>query len=584
MKTPGRLLFIVILLVVCLACLSACGTVSLASITSTDPLSTPAYILVTANPQPSNTPFQPSRPIDLPLTANPNQVPGLAGPTDTAAPAATEIPSQTAFASATDFPTRPPQATDTPLPTFTLVASGTPADSPTGLPVKTATSLPPTAALPPGANLIRPQYVISALMNYSGHKVTVSETVLYPNRTGAALSGIALAVNPNLWNGVFILQTLEVNDQASTSYTLAGQWLNVNLDTPLQAGQAVKIGIGYQLNLPYSAAKMENFGYTARQTNLIDWYPFVPPNISGKWILPDPYPYGENLVYDKSDFRISLSFSDPANPPVVAASAPASSQNGARFANQIVYALDNARNFTLSASTEYQVSTADANGVSIVNYYFPGDGGAAARVLDMTRLAVLTYTNEFGPYPHQMLTVCETDLNDGLETDGLYFLASTFYRAYDGTVRNNLSTIAVHETAHQWWYGAVANNQAVEPWLDEAMATYSERIFWGDNYPDLVTWWWAFRVDSKNPSGWVDSRVYDTSTFSQYVNAVYFNGAHFLDALRVRIGDKVFLAFLHDYFARENGRISSANDFFSILDLHTNTDISDLLKKYFYYR
>ena len=570
MKSPGRLLLTAILCVVCLACLGACSSAPLASITSTDPLSTPAYVLVTANPQPSNTPFQPNSPIDL--------QPTVESASPTVSPA-TEIPSQTASPSATDFPTRSPQATDTPLPTFTLVASDTPVDLPTSLPDRTATALPTTAILPPGTKLDRPQYVISALMNYSGHKVTVSESVLYPNQTGAALPGIALAVNPNLWNGVFILQTLSVNDQVSTSYTLSGQWLNINFDSPLPAGQAVKIGIGYQLNLPYSAAKMENFGYTARQTNLIDWYPFVPPNSGGKWILPDPYPYGENLVYDKADFRISLSFSDPANPPVVAASAPASSQNG-----ELVYTLDNARNFTLSASTEYQVDTADANGVSIVNYYFAGDGGAAARVLDMTRLAVLTYTSEFGPYPHQMLTVCETDLNDGLETDGLYFLASSFYRAYDGTVRNNLSTIAVHETAHQWWYGAVANNQAVEPWLDEAMATYSERIFWEDNYPDLVTWWWAFRVDSKNPSGWVDSRMYDTSTFSQYVNAVYFNGAHFLEALRVRIGDKVFFAFLHDYFTRENGRISSANDFFSILDLHSNTDISDLVKKYFYYR
>jgi len=51
-----------------------------------------------------------------------------------------------------------------------------------------------------------------------------------------------------------------------------------------------------------------------------------------------------------------------------------------------------------------------------------------------------------------------------------------------GTVLNNLIDIGVHETAHQWWFASVGNNQALEPWLDEALATYSERLFYEKNY------------------------------------------------------------------------------------------------------
>ena len=425
----------------------------------------------------------------------------------------------------------------------------------------------------------RPQYAISLLLDYAGHTAIVSETVTYPNLTTQALPAIVLAVNSNLWSGVFALQTLSINDQPAANYTLAGQWLTINLDAPLPPGQAVKIGLGYQLALPYSSAKFENFGYTSRQTNLIDWYPFVPPYQNGEWLLPDPYPYGENLVYDKADFRIGLTFADPGNAPVVAASAPAALENGT-----LRYKLDNARNFTFSASADYLMSTADANGVTIYNYYFPSDASAAAMVLELTRLSVNTYSTEFGPYPHSSLTVCETDLNDGLETDGLFFLASSFYRAYNGTVTNNLSTIAVHETAHQWWYGAVANNQATEPWLDEALATYSEHIFYEDNYPSLLDWWWNFRVYSHAANGWVDTRLYDTSNFPGYINAVYFNGARFLQALRDRIGDEAFFAFVRDYYTRSNGRLVTASDFFNILDLHTSTDISDLITTFFTYR
>ena len=45
----------------------------------------------------------------------------------------------------------------------------------------------------------------------------------------------------------------------------------------------------------------------------------------------------------------------------------------------------------------------------------------------------------------------------------------------------------MHETAHQWWFEQVANDQAQQPWLDESLATYSERIYYENIHPDLVS-------------------------------------------------------------------------------------------------
>ncbi|MEI6290907.1 MAG: M1 family aminopeptidase [Chloroflexota bacterium] len=533
--------------------LSACSSASASqTTTSTDPDQFGNYYLVTSNPVPTSTPFQPVTPT---LSAD------LSGQS---------LPSP--------YPTFTtiPAVSTTPVVELSTLSPVTPTLQPEIVSTDNPTPLPPDPVVIPAVN--RPQYYITALMDYDGHTLSVSENVVYPNQSDSPMNSISLAVNSNLWSGVFVLQSIMVNDQSSANYSLGGQWLTVNLDTALQPGQAVKIGIGYLLNLPYSSAKFENFGYTSRQSNLIDWYPFVPPFINGQWVLPDPYMYGENLVYDKADFHINLSFTDPANAPVIAASAPGISENGG-----LVYNLENARNFTISASPYFLVSQADANGVTVYNYYFSGDDSAAAMVLELTRMAVNTYSLEFGQYPHTSLSVCETDLNDGLETDGLYFLASNFYAAYNGTVKNNLSIIAVHETAHQWWYGAVANNQAVEPWLDEAMATYSEHVFYEDNYPDLVNWWWGFRVNWHSPSGWVDSRVYDTSSFTSYINAVYFNGAYFIQELRDRAGSPAFFQFLRYYYDFYNGRIVTTNDFLSTYQQVTGANISDLVKKYFYY-
>jgi aminopeptidase N len=118
-------------------------------------------------------------------------------------------------------------------------------------------------------------------------------------------------------------------------------------------------------------------------------------------------------------------------------------------------------------------------------------------------------------------------------------------------------------------------------WLDEALATYSERIYYETLYPDRVSWWWIYRIDYYNPQGFVDTPIYDGQGFRPYTNAAYFRGAHFLEDLRVRIGDEAFFAFIQDYLAQGKGKIVTADDFFRILKTHTTTDYSDLVRQYF---
>ena len=38
----------------------------------------------------------------------------------------------------------------------------------------------------------------------------------------------------------------------------------------------------------------------------------------------------------------------------------------------------------------------------------------------------------------------------------------------------------VHETAHQWWYSLVGNDQTRWPFLDEALAGFSEYVYYWD--------------------------------------------------------------------------------------------------------
>ena len=319
------------------------------------------------------------------------------------------------------------------------------------------------------------------------------------------------------------------------------------------------------------------YGYSARQMNLVDWYLYVPAYIDGSgWAMHNPWYYGEHQVYEMADFSVDLVLDSPPANLTIAAASQVKMVDG-----HYTYSHRNARNFTFSASDMYTVYVKMVGPVTVTSYVFPFDTNAGLTVLNDTAQALEVYDQYFGAYPHDSLSVVEVDFQDGMEYDGLYFLSKGFYNTYDGTPKGYLTMIGVHETAHQWWYARVANDQAFEPWLDEALATYSELLFYSKVYPGFEDWWWSYRVDYFNPAGWVNLHIYDYSGSYPYRDGVYLRGVRFLHEVRARVGEKAFFDFLKDYASREQNKIATSQDFFDILKEHTPADLSDLVAKYF---
>ncbi len=465
-----------------------------------------------------------------------------------------------------------PAPTESALPTETV--------APTNLPAPTPTSAPTN---PPEPTLERPRYTLNATMDYDAHIVRVEETILYPNRSGAALDALVLAVVPNLWNGGFASSEIVVGGESVANFILDGQRLDLPLPAALQAGDVVEIKIQYELTLPFAeqedpnAARPRIYGYTSRQINLVNWYPFVVPYINGEWILRDVWYYGENLVYDAADYEVNLRFAEAGDAPLVAASgfAEATSDGGSR------YTIQSARAFALSASRDFQSASLQVGDVTLTSYYFGIYQEAGRAALQTTAQALQIFSAKYGAYPHQSLAIVMGDFNDGMEYSAFYYLSRDFYNLYDGTPANYLTFVAAHETAHQWWFEQVGNDQALAPWLDESLATYSERVYYENVAPDLVGWWQTYRIDFYNPSGFADIPIYEGQGFRPYTNAVYFQGARFLDGLRQRIGNEAFFAFLQDYLNQERGAIATPDDFFRLLRAHSAADYSDLVAQYF---
>jgi len=474
---------------------------------------------------------------------------------------ATPTPFQPAAATIPIFD--PPTATPT-VPTFTAIPA---TDTPLPTLAYTATNLPAPLPIPQSA---RTQYSLYVLLDYYGHQVAVDETVQYTNQTGAALNEIVMAVEPNLRGG-FALENILLDGNA-LYYDLTGQQLTISLPQALAPNSQITLAMRYRIDLP-AKVKEQPYGYDVDQVNLTDWYPFIVPYING-WVLHDESYLGEHLVYDAADFDVNIKTTDAG---IVFATSGVSEPNG----EWTRYRLYGARTFAVSASDQFQFVEATSGGATIRAYYYPGYDTQGLAILNAAVREVDLFGVKFAPYPYGSLNIVQADLNDGQEYDGLVFLATKFYNEYNGSARSNLVTIGVHEIAHQWWFGLVGSDQALEPWLDEALAVYSETTFYKYIYPNSLDWWWQFRVNYFGPSGYVDTNIYEPGSFRAYVNAAYLNGANFLEALNYRMGDDAFYAFLQDYASRYGRGHATTYDFFAVARQNTTADISDLISLYF---
>ncbi len=96
----------------------------------------------------------------------------------------------------------------------------------------TQTAIAEEESTPTPVPLERPQYSITAKLDYENHRLIGEERILIPHPTDQVLSELNLVVPPNSWPGVFSLLDLKSGELAIEGYTLDGIILNISLATP----------------------------------------------------------------------------------------------------------------------------------------------------------------------------------------------------------------------------------------------------------------------------------------------------------------------------------------------------------------
>ncbi|HQK43229.1 MAG TPA: M1 family metallopeptidase [Anaerolineaceae bacterium] len=469
-----------------------------------------------------------------------------------------------------------------------LVSSEAPDASPTSptdtTPSTAETPAAPTAQTPQPLMLPAPEnrthYQLNLILNYYTQYAVVDETITYTNRSSQPFSELTVVVPPKYYPGSFSLRSLTDSSGSPISgWQEDGVRFTIPLQTPLTPGESTSLNFSYQLNLP---KKEGTFGVSGRQTNLMNWYPYIPPYEEGTgWIIhpqqvENNMVVGEHMVTEMADFDVSLQLTDRQELIEVAASAPAEEKNGVRH-----YHLELARGFSFSVSDSYFEHEIIQDGVRIHSYVFMEAREAGKAVTEIAAQALKLFGELYFPYPREMISIVAADFLHNMEMDGMVMISYGVFDFYNKTPKTNLTILTPHEISHQWFYSMVGNDQAKEPWLDEALATYHEVLYYQTYQPDLVQWWWNNRIDGFAPKGYVNSDIYLIGGYPAYRDAVYLRGAQFLQELRDLIGDEAFFAALKDYALTNTYKLASGEDFFAAIARHSQQDLSPLLAKYF---
>jgi hypothetical protein len=219
------------------------------------------------------------------------------------------------------------------------------------------------------------------------------------------------------------------------------------------------------------------------------------------------------------------------------------------------------RDVAIVLAPDFEVTSGDAGGIPVRAYTRPG-GLDGDRLVAQASRALEREAERLGvPYPWPSFTVVETAGGYGMESPGLIWIPR-------GTASGNLPYLVHHETAHQWFYGLVGNDQQTEPFADEAAADLLARTVLGSLR--------GSRCD-RTP---LDRSIVRYSQ-ACYYEIVYIQGGNVLDDLREAMGTERFWAALRDYVEANRLGLGGTRELLDALRAASPVDLAPTLRARF---
>ena len=110
--------------------------------------------------------------------------------------------------------------------------------------------------------------------------------------------------------------------------------------------------------------------------------------------------------------------------------------------------------------------------VDVFSFYTPQEKPAWSKSLQFAKDAVLFYSDAIDDCPYNTISVVQgpESFGGGMEYPGITVISPMQDEA-------TLDKVIAHEIGHNWFYGALASNERMHPWMDEGMNSFYEQAY-----------------------------------------------------------------------------------------------------------
>lgn len=356
--------------------------------------------------------------------------------------------------------------------------------------------------------------------------------------------------------------------------------LQIDLNSSLMPTEMVEIYIEFNFSLPNCKHR---FGYGENTINLGNFYPIACVYENGQFNEAGYNPNGDPFYSDMANYNVKITTDENY---LVAASGRKTSENvlnGKKTTNFIGVMV---RDFALVVSNKFNVVSSTYNFVNIDYYYFSDENEESS--LKAAADAIKTFSNIIGEYPYECYTVVQADfVYGGMEYPNLSLISG------DVTNADDYKNVIVHETAHQWWYGLVGNNEFEHPWLDEAAADFCTMLFYDNvegynlshasmidasrqNYNTFVSVYTDVLGNLDTSMRAID----EYSTEPEYTYCTYVKGVLMYESLYQLLGQKKFVNCLQTYFNDYKYKNATPDDLILSFETASKTELKNFFSSW----
>lgn len=420
-----------------------------------------------------------------------------------------------------------------------------------------------TSNIEEGKNLNK--YIMDVIFDDESKRLMCNQNVEYVNNTNIALDKIYFHIYPNAFskkefapfekdemnqaypngfNEGYIDIKNVLNNNNKLEYEIKGEkndLLEVKIGRQLKPGEKISIDMKFNVKIPNSEGR---FGYGENTINITNWFPIACVHDDRGWNLKSYEAVGDPFYSDTSNFYVKLLI--PRKYKVGCTGNIISEKSDSE---KVLYEIQakKVRDFAFILSDKFKIKKDTYKGVNINTYNL--NEKLSTEVTKIAKDSISIFSNLFGEYPYDTYSVIASDFYiGGMEYPTLVMIDQSLYNEKDKFL---LEYVIAHETAHQWWYSVIGNDEISEPWLDEALTEYSTVLYFEQKYgketgDKLIK---TMEVQTRNyKTNDIFKATTDYKDSSEYSLSVYTKGAVVFSKIRNEVGDEVFFNTLREYY------------------------------------